>query len=70
MLQVLQNKSLDLLETLVTTLEQYESVQKRPHVFADKCVHNGEVHHKSKKKHGKGHHVVEDHDAYDHMSPN
>lgn len=34
MLQVLQTKSLSLLETLVNTLEQYEDIQKRPRYFA------------------------------------
>ena len=36
MLQVLQNKSLSLLETLVTTLDQYEPLQKRPKYLAKK----------------------------------
>jgi hypothetical protein len=34
MMQVLQTKSLHLLETLVSTLEQYEELQKRPRYFA------------------------------------
>lgn len=36
MLTVLQNKSLELLENLVHTLESYEGVEKRPRVFAKK----------------------------------
>lgn len=39
MLQAIQNKSLNLLDSLVNTLEQYEDVQKRPKVFAEKCLH-------------------------------
>lgn len=34
MLQLLQNKSIELLETLVDRLDQYEELQKRPKVFA------------------------------------
>jgi len=39
MLQVLQNKSLDLLDSVVKTLEKYEDVDKRDRYFADKCIH-------------------------------
>jgi hypothetical protein len=34
MLQVIQNKSVQVLETIVERLEQYEQLQKRPRVFA------------------------------------
>lgn len=34
MLNVIQTKSLHLLETLVNTLESYEDIQKRPRYFA------------------------------------
>jgi len=34
MMQVLQTKSLSLLETLVSTLDQYEELQKRPRYFS------------------------------------
>ncbi len=34
MLQVIQTKSISILETLVNTLEQYEDLQKRPRYFS------------------------------------
>lgn len=36
MLQVLQNRSLQLLETIVTTLDSYDEIKKRPRRFAKK----------------------------------
>lgn len=42
MLSVLRNKSLDLLDTIVTTLEQYDDVKSRPRVFAKTCMHEEE----------------------------
>lgn len=36
MLQVLQNRSLQLLETIVNTLDSYEEIKKRPRRFAKK----------------------------------
>jgi hypothetical protein len=42
MLQVIQTKSISLLDTLVLKLEQYEDVAKRPRVFAPACAHGAE----------------------------
>ena len=47
MLQVLQNKSLDLLDTVVRTLESYEDNDKREKYFADRCIHRS--HHETKE---------------------
>jgi hypothetical protein len=40
MLTVLQNKSIDLLDTVVKTLESYDGLDKRESYFAEKCIHN------------------------------
>lgn len=39
MLQVIQTKSIDLLDTVVKTLESYDDLDKRPSYFADRCLH-------------------------------
>ena len=49
MLSALQNKSVELLEKVVSTLDSYEELQKRPHVFANEEVKPEEA--KDKLKH-------------------
>ncbi len=39
MLQVLQEKSIGLLDQVVKTLESYEQEDKRTSYFADRCIH-------------------------------
>ena len=40
-IQALQAKSISLLETIVTTLEQYDDAEKRPKYFSKRCAHKG-----------------------------
>jgi len=40
MLQTIQNKSIDLIDSVVRTLESYEHNEKRERYFADKCIHH------------------------------
>ena len=39
MLQAIQNKTVDLLDTVVKTIESYDDYQKRESYFAEKCIH-------------------------------
>jgi hypothetical protein len=39
MLQALQTKSIDLLDSVVKTIESYDDFQKRESYFAEKCIH-------------------------------
>ncbi len=57
MLTVIQNKSIDILDTVVKTLESYDGLDKRESYFADKCIHNS---HKEDSKSGR---------SYDDKSP-
>lgn len=69
MLSTIQHRTIDLLDHLVSTLEQYEDTQKRPKYFAEKCIHEDRHSHKDHHKHDdhNRHHGDEHHhDHHDH----
>jgi hypothetical protein len=70
MLSLLQEKSLTFLDTIVTTLEQYEDVKQRPQVFSKRCMHQQiEMNGKKKDRDAKKQDDVKESDYMSHEAP-